>query len=130
MLKDGQGHAIIIRMTAKRLNGDSVSDKTISWNGKGASTNGNTYLGVYCTDWFPKNGDVCVGFRLRGWGFGWFHNKDSMGQGYSWQGAVIPRTVFEISVINRELTPAELKLLLSGENTPSPVDKPAADKKQ
>jgi hypothetical protein len=112
-----KNRSVIIAMTAKEL-GETAEPKTgFAWNGKNNLDWSGRHLGIYNTDWNrAKRGNVSIFIgpnftNYRGWGFG-NHYATNDGQGYSWDGEPIPKTVFEIAVKSGPLAPEETRRLL------------------
>ena len=90
------------------------------WNGTGYNWSGGRHLGIYSLGFTGPcaRGDVSVkpaasgemNADARGFGFG--HVVIINGQGYTWNGAVMPKTVFEIAVKAMALTRKERSELL------------------
>jgi hypothetical protein len=106
---------VVIEMTKEDL-AKQADDGKIGWQGTGHYEWRAHQLGIYDRGRpAAQRGDisVCILKRqgYRGWGFGVRGGIDDM-QGYSWAGAPIAPTVFEIAVTTGPLSPAETKKLL------------------
>lgn len=105
----------IIEMTAKRL-GDTSEQNGIGWCGSNNLSNNARHLGIFNPNWSDrKRGNILIyseNLRVgRGWGFGNRYILSDV-QGYTWDGAPIEKTVFEIAVKSAPLTSDETRRLL------------------
>ena len=113
----GTNRYVIVPMTNDGLKKQS-DDGVIGWDGENRQNWHGYHLGVYSLPLqndFPK-GNVVVSWKdfkgyALGWGFGHRIHQDDA-QGYSWEGASILPTAFEISVKAGPLTEKEAKVLL------------------
>jgi hypothetical protein len=108
---------VIIPITKERLLVQSAEGR-YGWQGTNSNEFGGCHLGVYDMNVKgEKVGDIAIGINFGGWndrlGWGFGHPMGPNDrQGYSWERAAIPKTVFEISVKSVELTSIERKQLL------------------
>ncbi len=92
VMRVDSGQAVIVATTQVLEEGE---DPRCGWNGTNATFFGGRHLGAYHTD-LPSEGETRFG--CGGWGFGHRqHHNDS--QAWVWDGRSIPKTVFEISVL-------------------------------
>ena len=110
-----EGEAIIPIEKAKL--GVRSDNGRFGWNGTNCDTFTARHMGIYCPGAGPQ---VAVSTKqaslgemgdAKGFGFGHRPYVDD-GQGFTWNGALIPKTVFEISVKSKPLTKTEQKFLL------------------
>ena len=111
---------VILPLTKDRLNKDT-SDGNFGWNGTAKKDWGGCHLGVFdrTTD-KQKTGDISISVPgvykgYKGWGFGHRHLLNDV-QAYTWDGAPLQQTVFEIAVKTEDLSAEESKHVL-GNNT-------------
>ena len=100
---------VVIPITKEQL-GAYIYVGRYNWNG--GQIHVDLYVFGIVDNQLPANekGDVIIGARNRGWGFG---AQQKIGtQGYSWNGQPINPTVFEIAVRSGQLSNQEEKFLL------------------
>jgi hypothetical protein len=105
---------VIVAMTKSRL-GQITDDGKYGWVGQNQFESNAHHLGLYHTIWSAgERGNIAVrgGEVTRGWGFGHIAFAAEGGQGFSWAGKPISKTVFEIAVKSESLTQTESKRLL------------------
>jgi hypothetical protein len=108
-----QKEFVIVPMTKARLSWSSTEGR-YGWEGANHFTSTAYHLGIVDEKAIPPNkGDVVVSAKgtCRGWGFGHRHMLPDE-QGYGWNGAALPPTIFEIAVKPGKLTDAEMARLL------------------
>lgn len=112
---------LILPLSRAQLNKSTqpVGAKGYSWNGTAKEEWGGRHLGIAqgprMPFAIPRGTIVVLNDGWDGWagsGFGHQAFNDNTGQYYSWKGQQIPRTVFEIAVTDKPLTPEEEGCLL------------------
>jgi hypothetical protein len=117
MTETAKGTYVVIEMARDRL-GVRTERDGYGWNGENKDEYKGHHLGVYdITQTRFVVGGIAIYHApnppvdYRGWGFGHKSFKND-GQGYSWGGEPVEKTVFEIAVKTSALTPEETKHLL------------------
>lgn len=109
------GDFVIIPITKGSLKKASDAERYGWWGSANMLGGDGPHLGI-CDTKMPvrKNGDLIISTSYNqnysGWGFG--HNPGFSSHSFVWRGKEIPKTAFEISVTNNELSEAEQKALL------------------
>lgn len=117
-MRNIDGDLVIIPITSAELRKNAMHPgQKWGWEGRNYGSGGAHHLGIYLPS-LPRTqtGSVDVTQVPRagytGYGFGNRVNKDD-GQGFVWAGKPIGRTIIEISVTSRDLSPADRRFLLS-----------------
>jgi len=105
------GQFVIVPMRAMWLAGIRSVTKVHGWQGSKARISSGGYcLGIYSRSSRSRSRRIDVTYGYGGWGFG--YDRTARKMAYTWAGAAIGKTTFEIAVTNSELTPDEAKALL------------------
>ena len=105
---------VIVEITKQALLGVD-NESRYGWHGAAVEQNGAVHLGISSRLAPTSKGVSSIGVGpaddcRSGWGFG--HPSENGSQGYVWNGAEAPATVFDISVKSGALTSAESAKLL------------------
>jgi predicted flap endonuclease-1-like 5' DNA nuclease len=95
IMRHATGEAVIVRVDGNHLL-DEGFDPRVGWNGSGSEFSGGMHLGVYHSD-LPQ--DFETRFEFGGWGFGHPYD-DNDRQAWGWGGRQLPKTVFEIMLLD------------------------------